>query len=402
MVTPAPWPIAALDVPALRAAGRRAVPLRQFVLKVHSRCNLACSYCYIYQGADTSWRRRPARADASTMRQTALRIAEHVRRHHLQEIRVDLHGGEPLMAGPGPVLDYAAAVRSALPATCAVAVTVQTNGTRLTASVLADLADAGIRIGISLDGGTAALNARRADHAGRPSWPAVSRAARLLARHPASYAGLLCTVDIATNPAEVYRSLTALLPPRLDLLLPHANWTNPPPGLPSRTAPYGRWLATAFDLWWDDRSAGAPRIRLFTEIIALLLGMESTTESIGLSPTAALVVDTDGAIEQVDSLKTAYEQAPATGLDVFRHTFDDALDHPGVASRQLGLDGLAATCRGCPVVRVCGGGNYTHRYRHGSGFRHPSVYCHDLEHLIRHIARRLSTELDAIAWAGGQ
>ncbi|MGW7007599.1 FxsB family cyclophane-forming radical SAM/SPASM peptide maturase [Streptomyces sp. NPDC054933] len=393
----APWPLTALDVPALRAAGRRPVPLRQFVLKVHSRCNLACTYCYIYQGRDRSWRDRPARTPAATMRRTAQRIAEHVDRHQLAEIRVDMHGGEPLMTGPGTVLQYADAVRAALPAGCTAHFTVQTNGTLLTDRTLERLIAAGIRVGLSLDGGTAELNSRRTDHAGRPSWPAASRAARLLADRPGQYAGLLCTIDLAADPAKVYHSLAALRPPSLDLLLPHANWTTPPPGLPSgaprtaRAVPYGDWLATVFDLWWDGEPG--PRIRLFTEIIALLLGLPSTTESVGLSPSAALVVDTDGAIEQVDSLKTAYEHAPATGLDVFRHTFDQALDHPGVAARQLGADGLAATCRTCPVVRVCGGGNYTHRYREGSGFRHPSVYCADLEHLIRHIARRLDAAL---------
>ncbi|MFM9559368.1 FxsB family radical SAM/SPASM domain protein, partial [Streptomyces caniscabiei] len=47
------------------------------------------------------------------------------------------------------------------------------------------------------------------------------------------------------------------------------------------------------------------------------------------------------------------------------------------------------TCRACPLVRICGGGHYAHRYRPGSGFRNPSVYCADLDVLIRHIARRL-------------
>jgi hypothetical protein len=38
---------------------RPAVPLRQFVHKVHSRCHLACDYCYVYQAADQGWRGRP-------------------------------------------------------------------------------------------------------------------------------------------------------------------------------------------------------------------------------------------------------------------------------------------------------------------------------------------------------
>ena len=35
------------------------VPFREIVLKVHSRCDLACDHCYVYEHADQSWRARP-------------------------------------------------------------------------------------------------------------------------------------------------------------------------------------------------------------------------------------------------------------------------------------------------------------------------------------------------------
>ncbi|MFH8561091.1 FxsB family cyclophane-forming radical SAM/SPASM peptide maturase [Streptomyces sp. NPDC017988] len=388
------WPHATLD-----PAAHRPVPFRQFVLKVHGRCNLDCSYCYVYRSPDASWRERPARADATVMRRAAARVAEHVTQHRLTAIRVELHGGEPLLTGPDAVIAYAREIRDAVPAGCEVTATVQTNGTLLTRGALDRVAAARIRVGLSLDGGRAAHNARRTDHAGRPAWPAARHAARLLAARPRTYAGILCTIDLAADPADVYESLLGLGPPGVDFLLPHGNWAAPPPGIAAeerpgrhrpRPTPYGDWLATLFDAWWD---AGRlrTRVRLFREIAALLLGLPSTAEAVGLSPLAAVVVDTDGAIEQVDSLKSAYAGAPATGLDVFRHGFDEALRHPGVAARQLGLEGRSEECRACPVVRVCGGGNYVHRYAPGSGFLHPSVYCADLERLIRHIADRLST-----------
>ncbi|MFH8571543.1 FxsB family cyclophane-forming radical SAM/SPASM peptide maturase [Streptomyces sp. NPDC017993] len=367
-----------------------AVPFRQFVLKIHSRCNLACTYCYIYAGPDRSWRDRPQLVPAATVRQTALRIAEHARAHHLRDLRIDLHGGEPLLTGPGPLLEQAAAIRAALPADCAAEFGVQTNGTLLTQDTLDTLGAAGFRLGLSLDGGTPGLNRRRLDHAGRPSWPAVSRAVRLLGARPDVFAGILCTIDITADPAEVYGSLRALDPPMLDFLLPHANWSSPPPlpPGPAGPTPYGDWLCTVFDLWWD--GGPGPRVRVFTEILGLLLGRPSSSEAVGLSPVVALVVDTDGAIEQVDSLKSTYDGAAATGLDVFRNTFDEALDHPGMAARRRGRDGLGAQCRRCALMEVCGGGNYAHRYRAGAGgFGNPSVYCADLERLIRHIAARL-------------
>lgn len=69
-------------------------------------------------------------------------------------------------------------------------------------------------------------------------------------------------------------------------------------------------------------------------------------------------------------LKSAYAGAPATGLHVETDPFDAALALPSVAARQLGEPALSGTCRRCSVPRVCGGGLYAHRYRHG---RHAAV-----------------------------
>jgi uncharacterized protein len=101
------------------------------------------------------------------------------------------------------------------------------------------------------------------------------------------------------------------------------------------------------------------------------------------------VIETDGSYEQVDSLKTAFDGAPATGLNVFGHSLDVVGQHPGIAARQHGLAGLCQTCQECPVVTSCGGGLYTHRYRAATGFANPSVYCADLLKLIAHISECL-------------
>jgi uncharacterized protein len=381
------------------------IPFRQFIIKVNSRCNLACRYCYMYEAADQGWRRQPVVAGGRMLRQTARRIGEHAATHALPAVSVVLHGGEPLLTGPDALGAFVRDVRVQVPVGCEVRATVQTNGLPLTEETLRALTAHRIRVGLSLDGGLAHHNRHRLDHAGRPAWPAIRRAARLLAepRHRAAYAGVLCVVDPATDPAEVYRSLLRLDPPSLHFLLPHGNWTTPPPGIPggdpardagpearpqARPTPYADWLCAVFDQWWrDDRRR--VRVRLFQECLALLLGLPATGESMGLHPFTAAVVETDGGIEQVDSLKTAYPGAAATGLDVFAHPFDAALAHPGVAARHAGLAALAPSCRSCPLVAVCGGGHYAHRYRHGHGFRNPSVYCADLQRLIRHIAAAL-------------
>ncbi|MGP3969615.1 FxsB family cyclophane-forming radical SAM/SPASM peptide maturase [Streptomyces sp. 6N223] len=376
------------------------VPFRQFIVKVNSRCNLACTYCYMYFAADQGWRRQPVAASPRMLRHTARRIGEHAAAHRLPAVSVVLHGGEPLLTDPEVLGGFVRQVRERVPPGCAVRATLQTNGVLLTEEKLHALAAHGIAVGLSLDGGLARHNAQRVDHAGRPAWDGIRRAARLLAepRHRAAYSGVLCVVDPATDPVELYESLLLLDPPGVEFILPHGNWTSPPPGLTGgdpaasagRPTPYGDWLCAVFDRWWHDdrRRVG---VRLFRECVALLLGLPGAVETLGLQAFTAVVVETDGGIEQVDALKTAYPGAAATGLDVFSHPFDAALGHPGIAARQAGRDALAPACRRCALVEVCGAGHYAHRYRAGHGFANPSVYCADLQRLIYHVAGALRT-----------
>ncbi|GAA3084570.1 hypothetical protein GCM10020254_31230 [Streptomyces goshikiensis] len=265
---------------------------------------------------------------------------------------------------------------------------VQTNGTLLTRGRIAALAAAGIRVGVSLDGGLPLHNARRVDHAGQPGFGAAARGLRLLARHPESYAGVLCVIDLAQDPVETYESLLAFHPPSLGLLLPLANWSDPPPGGPGAAprTPTGSWPSSNAGGTTACAAPGSASSRRSSPCCSACPPPPRPSAS---PPASTAVIETDGSIEQADSLKSAYEGAAATGLTLDRHTFDDFLDHPGLAARQLGREALADGCRSCELVEVCGGGHYPHRYRAGEGFRQPSVYCADLKVLIRHIGQAL-------------
>jgi len=389
---PPTWPYVGVDSRSLRASGWQPTPFREFVLKVHQRCNLACDYCYVYELADQSWRDRPIGMSAEVWRATSARIGEHVRAHGLSRISVVLHGGEPLLAGREGLLRLIADVRAAVPAECSVRFGLQTNGVLLKEPMIEVLRDAGVRIGVSIDGSAADHDRHRRRRDGTGSHRAVDRALRLLGseRHRAAYAGLLCTVDPANDPIACYESLLDYAPPAIDFLLPHANWSTPP--LRSAPTPHGDWLVQIFDRWYS-APRQETRIRLFEEAIHAALGGASRTEQIGLSPVAVAVVESDGAIEQVDSLKSAYDGACATGLSVHTDTFDAALEHPGIIARQLGSEALGESCRACSVHQICGAGHYAHRYDARNGFRNPSVYCADLKRLILHLQRRLSADL---------
>ena len=366
------------------------LPFRQFVLKVHSRCDLACDHCYVYEHADQSWVSRPVAISPEAVDQAGERIAEHARDNGLSGVRVILHGGEPLLAGLPRLAEIARSLRRAIEPFCALDLRIHTNGVRLNAELCELFLAERVKVGISLDGDRAANDLHRRYAHGGSSYEQVLRAVGLLRqpRYRAIYAGLLATIDVRSDPAAVYRALAALDPPNLDFLLPHGTWDCPPPdaGLPGLTR-YADWLGVVFDEWMAD-SRRVP-VRIFESIIETTLGRASLTESLGLEPSDVVVIETDGTIEQADSIKVAYDGAPATGLDIFRDALSVAAAHPGIRARQRGIAGLNAVCRQCPVVASCGGGLYAHRYRTGSGFDNRSVYCADLEKIITHVRARL-------------
>ena len=368
------------------------VPLSQIVLKVHSRCDLACDHCYVYEAADQSWRGRPKVISDEVISHTARRIAEHVSSHALPAAQVVLHGGEPLLAGPVRLRRVVTELHDALRGLCDLDLRIHTNGVLLSEQFCELFAEYDVKVGISIDGDRAANDRHRRYADGRSSYDKVIRALGLLRTGPFRhlYAGLLCTIDIANDPLVVYQSLMDLRPPRIDFLLPHATWDHPPARRPASDSDYADWLIAIFDQWLAE---GCPaRIRTFDSILSTLRGGHSYTEALGLDQVSLLVIETDGSYEQVDSLKAAFDGAPETGSDVFRHSIDTVAGHPGILARQQGVAGLSETCQECPVVVSCGGGLYPHRYRTGTGFDNPSVFCSDLLKLISHISSRLPRE----------
>lgn len=376
----------------------------QFVVKLHARCDLACPDCYVYALRDTTWSRQPRVMPYAVRELTARRIAEHARRHRPPRVRVMLHGGEPLLAGPRRIAHFAESLRGQWRGLDDVPLelVVQTNGTLLDRSCLDVLLSHGIKVGVSLDGERATHDRRRRRASGQGTYDDVLRALELLRtpKYRSLYAGLLCTVDLEADPVATYEALLAQQPPLLDLLLPLGTWQHPPPGLPNPAAresgtPYAHWLAAVFDRWYDAPVRETP-VRLFDSLVDLLLGGRSASEVWGLGGADVAVVQPDGSVEQNDILKAVHEGAAHTGYRLDASGFDEVAAHPGFAAERAGIEGLCAGCRECPVVQACGGGLRVHRYRDANGFDNPSCYCADLRALVGHVTERLNGSLLAM------
>jgi uncharacterized protein len=342
---------------------------------------------------DDSWRMRPRVMSQTIIDALAFRISEHAATHRILDVDVVLHGGEPLLAGPKTIAYAVDTIRAALGPDTRASFNIQTNGVLLDENFMRLFEELDVRVGLSMDGAPGTHDRHRRLPEGGGSYSRVAAAANLLSKFPRLFSGILSVIDLNSDPVEAYDSLTRFSPPVMDFLLPHGNWSSPPPGRTARdaTTPYADWLIAVFDRWYAAPETETT-VRLFSEIMNLLLGGSSRIEEIGPSPAPIAVVQPDGDIALSDVIATADQMTDITPNNVARDPFDSVF--PTVPP------GVPIPCRGCSVVSVCGGGLYAHRYQTGGGFDNPSVYCADLYHLITHIRGRLHADLAPRIMAG--
>jgi uncharacterized protein len=353
------------------------------LLKVASRCNLDCSYCYVYHMGDEGWRDQPKRMSA----ETGARIAEQlggVFRAQQVPFSVVLHGGEPLLLGRKRLAELLAALRAELPQPCGLHI--QTNGLLLSDDIIDVLIAYDVGVSISIDGPAETHDQFRVDHLGRGSHTRVSKAiARLRARPDAMplFAGVLAVIDPRTDPAAVYASLKAAGAPGVDVLVRDGNWDRLPFGKAApETLEYGKWLEGLLMAYLAD--ADPPRVRLLDDLLRLILGGRSQKEGVGLSDYGILVIEPDGEVQKNDTLKVAHAGADRfeTTWNVHRDRLTDILGSQAYAAYHAQQQPTSSLCQACPELSVCGGGMVAHRWRDGSGYENPTIFCADQKHLI--------------------
>ena len=363
------------------------VPFTTYVVKVVSRCNLNCSYCYMYNLADSTYRNQPAVMSADVTTAMCRRIADHAARHDVPWVHIILHGGEPLLMGKKRLRAWVEQVRAELGVRPEPFFSMQSNGVLIDDEWIDLLADLRVSIGISTDGPERFHDAFRVDNKGRGSFADVVTGIRRLQAHPRGheiFSVVMGVVNPDIPPRELFDYWQFLDVPGFDLSLPHANYLHPPP---QGHVSYGDWMIEFFDLWFDQNRPDR-HIRYFDNMLRMLFGYPLSTDNIGGKPVGVVVVETDGSIEPTDAFKCCEDGITKLGMNVRYNDFDDLYTFSMVQTLQQGAPMLCATCQACLLLNVCGGGYMPHRYSRERSFDNPSVYCADLMKLIWHIRRR--------------
>ena len=319
------------------------------VVHLTRQCNLACSYCYVFQGHNNH------DLAALTMSQAmAVVVCEQFLSLPVQRIDFNWHGGEPTLCDPS-ILRAALEQQQRILANRDVKVSnkLQTNGLSLSDEWVALIKEYPIDVGISLDGPGFLHDAHRKQVDGSSSFPQVLETMRRLKAEGIHFGILMViTQDAAEYAEEVFDFVVG---EGLDVdLLPcfcrdpvTARLTSPTIKPSSLT----RFLKTFFDRWISHPSP--PLCRMLEDIVGSLIGITPCTCSFRNKCDSFFSVDEKGGVYACDLFfgdpRFRYGNLEETGLL-------DILSSNRACSIYQSVNSPASKCVTCNIRDICGGG----------------------------------------------
>ena len=372
-------------------------------VKIASRCNINCTYCYMYNKGDLSFKSRPKVMSDETVDALMEKSRKHCLRHGVKRFTFVLHGGEPMLAGKEFFRKFVQKAKDVMLPEIEPVFSTQTNAILIDDDWCDLFAELGIEIGISIDGTKEANDQYRIDHKGNGTYDRVIAGLRKTQESQSLKdanieSGMLSVMNIETYPMEVYEHFKSLKVSSVDFGLPDNTYDDLPPGkvkkdkMHDQATPYADWLITIFDKWFHEEKHEL-RIRFFEDIISLILGKKISYDQVGTGKLEVLVVETDGGIEALDVLRICGDGFTKAGLNVKNNDLDEALESSLASLYHNSKQKLCKQCTICPVREICGGGYIPHRYSLENGFNNPSLYCSDLLKMIIHIQNSVLSEI---------
>ena len=358
-----------------------------FVLKIVSRCNLNCSYCYMYNMGDQTYLKQPKFMSLETVQAFADRLKSYCDSSGIEYVQIVFHGGEPLLAKPEYFKSCVSIFKNTAP-NLEFVFTIQTNGVTLNDDWYILFKKLNISIGISIDGPKKYHDEYRVFHNGKGSYNQVTEAIQLGKKH--DLRGLLLVVNINIPIEELYTEMKKLAVNSLNLLLPDGHYDQAPFGLDinkwddKNYTPYADWFIGLYKIWKVDKDR--PSIYFFETLVKMIMGQEGIgNQLIGRRTNGVVVLESDGSIEVVDSLRACFEGITKNDINVHNNQLEDLFEDDTFQLYYRAHDEVSEQCLNCPVFDICGGGFLGHRYSEKNGFDNPTMYCQDMVRLITFI-----------------
>lgn len=368
--------------------------VKTFFLRVASRCNFSCDYCYVFKHRDTSWKNYPPCMNRSLIKLFALRLRDYILESNIKEIDIIFHGGEPLTIGNDKIIEYSDIIRDIIGNNINIFFSIQTNGSLLSKKFIDRCLAKNISISVSLDGPDFIHDKHRITKNGTGSFDIVYNNIKLLRNYPSIFTGIIGVIDPEFPPSEIFKFYDENRLFNIDLLLPDSTYQDPPVGREQNKHLYSEWLSTAFDCWF--KKYQNLHFRTFENILKAILGEPQNSDTFGLGELDYLTIESDGSYHTSDIMKISYENASAISGNLNNMSISEALNSDAVKNYNLLLNysGLAEKCKKCKSLKICGGGSLPHRYSIENKFKNPSIYCEEMLCLIECASDLLKKELE--------
>lgn len=361
----------------------------QVVLKTIERCNINCSYCYVFNMQDKSYLKHPKYISENTIDHIIEFLKQGALDYSLDHIGLIFIGGEPLMQKKKVFSDMCEKINKELSPLVKICFSLQTNGILIDEEWIDIFNQFNIGIGISLDGTKEQNDKFRVDHRNRGTHDRVVKKLKLMQQLYRGKISFLSVINDSNSAIELYNHFVNELDVKsFDFLLPDYNHENKPSDFSAKS--YGKFLKELFHEWTKDLSKKNVNIRMITAFFRALFDKTGILCGQGVARVDDLPlisIATDGELGPMDELRNT---DPKLVLDntfnVKNTTLREFLEKDIFSTLKEAQVNQPEECKNCCWKQVCNAGALVNRYSHQRKFDNPSIYCDGLKDYYSEIA----------------
>ena len=364
----------------------------EIILKVSERCNINCTYCYIFNlGNDIAINSNPIISN-NTIKDLKEFFERASQEYDIETVQVDFHGGEPLMMGKERFENACKELTSGDYNEAKLNLACQTNAILIDDEWIDIFSKYNISVGISIDGPKHINDRHRLDRKGRSTYESTVKGLVMLqdawkAGRLNDEPGILCVANPSVKGAEIYRYFVDVLKcKKFDFLIPdesHDTCINPN-GLSD-------FYCSALDEFFSDADKNVYVRYFHTHIQSMLSSEFSPVMGVSKSgsDTLAFTVSSEGELYVDDTLRATNDPIFSPIGKIQYLMLSETLDSWQMKKYMAVNNQLPTACNDCVWKKLCGGGRHIQRYSKVDDFNRETVFCPSIRKIMSRAASYL-------------
>lgn len=355
------------------------------LIKLASRCNVNCSYCYWFR--DTSVYSTPPFIKDEVIDAFISKLENHILAFRKSRFTCIFHGGEPLLYPKSKFSQFLERLtRVGTITQSKIDFCITTNALLVDADWIRLFLDYDITVTVSIDGEKKVNDQHRVHFDGKGTFDDLLKKIELLRLNQVNLR-YLAVANLESNPVSTIDFFVKNLGAKtFDILIPDHTYDDRVPSIAD-------FYIRLFDHWYDNYFDKGIQIRLLNNIVRILFGIPADSDVIGYGPIEIVTLLTDGSLEPLDVVRIRGKNSNKTPFNILDNELVDIKKAEAWMEIYYHSLNLCSKCERCEYKTVCGGGHIASRWSVKNGFDNPSVYCDDLIRIFEHSIQRLSNDV---------